>query len=508
MSLWSLIVGDGSSSSSTPDELPMDVAAEDDDVDPAPPVVRMVWIDEHPENDEKLVSLLRKKHSNIEVVQFTEDDAFFAWWSRALYDHMPTVIVTSRTRKGSRKAGPNLCTRVRTSVDRLQKTRLVIYCGEETASLTRLSQRYEDVHIVVDTPDLYELILDTAKYETEKYYRLPAARIGKGSMRLQNRFVGCFMGLAVGDAYGTTNEFSARGSFKPGRKEMVGAGPFNLQPGEWTDDTSMALCMLASIVQRIERAHVSAEQAFDAVDIMSRFYAWWQVGYMSSNGRCFDIGGTTRHALSLWDPACSETSTPYCGSTDTNSAGNGSIMRLAPIPMLLCGSDSQTIMRIARLSSMITHSAPQCVECAALFACLLSQCIRHHQDDKRVLLTSFPCDDFVDPYVQAIARGEYMSKSADEVSGKGWVITTLEAALWSFYTTETFEEGMMRVVDLGEDTDTTGAVYGQIAGAYYGYSAIPFAWRSVIAPAHTRDERTTKVSLYELALKFYSQLFA
>jgi ADP-ribosyl-[dinitrogen reductase] hydrolase len=138
-------------------------------------------------------------------------------------------------------------------------------------------------------------------------------------MTLPDRFRGCLLGLAAGDAVATTVEIHRRGTFEP-VIDMVGAGPFGLTAGQWADDTSMALCLAASLVEC---------GGFDAADQMDRYVRWWKQGYMSSNGRCFDIGNTVRSALRRF----AETRDPWAGSTNPRTAGNGSIMRLAPVAM-------------------------------------------------------------------------------------------------------------------------------------------------------------------------------
>jgi ADP-ribosyl-[dinitrogen reductase] hydrolase len=138
-------------------------------------------------------------------------------------------------------------------------------------------------------------------------------------MDTEDRFRGCLLGLTIGDAVATTLEFKQPKSFKP-ISDMVGGGPFRLKPGEWTDDTSMALCLATSLVEK---------NGFDPKDQMNRYCRWWKTGYLSSNGRCFDIGNTVAEALQLYQ----KTGDPIAGSTNPHSAGNGSIMRLAPVPM-------------------------------------------------------------------------------------------------------------------------------------------------------------------------------
>jgi ADP-ribosyl-[dinitrogen reductase] hydrolase len=135
----------------------------------------------------------------------------------------------------------------------------------------------------------------------------------------RNRSRGCLLGLAVGDAVGTTVEFQPRGSFAL-VNDMVGGGPFRLKPGQWTDDTSMALCLATSLI---------AKNGFDPADQMDRYWNWYQNGYLSSTGSFFDIGNTVRQALETYQ----QTGNPFSGRIDPYSAGNGSLMRLAPIPL-------------------------------------------------------------------------------------------------------------------------------------------------------------------------------
>lgn len=127
------------------------------------------------------------------------------------------------------------------------------------------------------------------------------------------------LGLAVGDAVGTTLEFNPPGSFNE-IDDMVGGGPFHLVAGEWTDDTSMALCLAESLVEK---------QGFDPVDQLQRYTRWAKDTHLSSYGHVFDIGTTVQAALAKF----AKTRESYCGSSDPWSAGNGSLMRLAPVPL-------------------------------------------------------------------------------------------------------------------------------------------------------------------------------
>lgn len=164
---------------------------------------------------------------------------------------------------------------------------------------------------------------------------------------LEERYMGCLQGLAAGDAVGTTVEFKQPGSFEP-VEDMVGGGPFHLEPGCWTDDTSMALCLAESLLTC---------QGFDAADQMSRYRRWWKEGHLSSTGECFDIGNTVSTALSKF----AETGDPYAGSNDPYSAGNGSLMRLAPVPMFFRSNPAKAIDQCAE-SSRTTHAAETCID--------------------------------------------------------------------------------------------------------------------------------------------------
>lgn len=275
---------------------------------------------------------------------------------------------------------------------------------------------------------------------------------------LAQRFQGCLLGLAIGDAVGTTVEFSSRGSFDP-LTDMVGGGPFGLNPGEWTDDTSMALCLASSLIEC---------DGFDARDQMIRYCRWRNEGYMSSNGRCFDIGITVNSALGRF----TATGEPYSGSTDPMSAGNGSIMRLAPVAMYFY-PDCDAISHYARESSRTTHGTLECLDGCQLLAEYLRRSL-DGLDKSRVL--SDVGERFASARIREIATGGWRGKTSDQIRGSGYVVECLEAAVWCFDSTDSFEEAVLRAANLGDDADTTAAVCGQIAGAYYGASAIPAHW--------------------------------
>ena len=289
----------------------------------------------------------------------------------------------------------------------------------------------------------------------------------------RDRFRGCLLGLAAGDALGTTLEFKPPGTFEP-IDDIIGGGPFGLEPGQWTDDTSMALCLAASLVECGE---------FDPVDQMQRYVRWWREGYLSSTGECFDIGITTSGALSRF----MQHGDPYAGSADPNSAGNGSLMRLAPVPMRYAGDVAEALARAAD-SSRVTHQAIEAVDACRYFAGLLVGALRGV--DKQTLLSpSFsPIEGLWEreplaEKVALVACGSFKDREPPRIKGAGYVVDALEAALWAFDRSKGFRDGALLAVNLGDDADTTGAIYGQIAGAHYGAEAIPATWREKLAMA-------------------------
>jgi len=248
---------------------------------------------------------------------------------------------------------------------------------------------------------------------------------------------------------------------------MFGGGPFDLEPGQWTDDTAMALALGDSLIRC---------SGFDPYDLATRFVRWWQQGAYSCTGTCFDIGIATSAALARFV----RSGDAYAGSTNPSTAGNGSLMRLGPVALFAL-HDAALADQLARDQSRVTHAAPQAVEACAYFVQLLRDAILGQPDVLRPRSWSGA------PAIAAIAAGSWRQKSRDQIRSSGYVIDTLEAALWAVSTTASFEDALILAVNLGEDADTVGAVTGQLAGAFYGASAIPdrwlhpLAWRSEIS---------------------------
>ncbi len=257
---------------------------------------------------------------------------------------------------------------------------------------------------------------------------------------------------------------------------MVGGGPFNLEPGEWTDDIAMALCLAESLLER---------RGFDPIDQLERYLAWYRRGRLSSTGECFDIGRTVRMALETFE----QTRAPYCGATPPDSAGNGSLMRLAPVPLLYARRSREAIERAAE-SSRTTHQAGEAVDACRYLAALLvgavdgvSKCdlLAGIFEPAAGVWSARP----LAPRIAEVATGSFRRRSPPQIRGSGYVVESIEAALWALDRSETFGEGALLAVNLGDDADTTGAVYGQLAGAIYGERDIPAHWRNRVAHRET-----------------------
>ena len=311
-----------------------------------------------------------------------------------------------------------------------------------------------------------------------------------GEITTRDRFRGCLLGLAAGDALGTTLEFERPGTFQP-IDDMIGGGPFRLQPGQWTDDTSMALCLAASLIESGE---------FDAMDQMQRYVRWWQEGYLSSTGLCFDIGTTVCSALSRFR----NTGEAYSGSTEAMSAGNGSLMRLAPVPMYFAGDAAEAIGRSAD-SSRTTHGAEEAVDACRYFSGLLVGALKGVEKDTLLAARYCPIEGLwarspLAKKIGEVADGSFKYREPPEVKGTGYVVDALQAALWAFHKSQDFREGALLAANLGHDADTTAAIYGQIAGAHYGAEAIPAEWRGRLTM--TAEIASMADSLYDHAQQF------
>lgn len=281
----------------------------------------------------------------------------------------------------------------------------------------------------------------------------------------RDRARGALLGLAAGDAVGTTVEFSPPGSFPP-LADMVGGGPFSLEAGQWTDDTSMALCLAESLVDRDDH---------DPADQMRRYVRWWQEGTFSPTGHCFDIGTATRAQLARFV----RSGAAIDPDVDEESAANGSLMRLAPVS-IRWSHDPEAVVAMAAESSRPTHPASRPVDACKVLAALTAALIRGASWEQ-VSAPGFWDQGPLHREVEAIVRGCWRHKEPPAIRGTGYCIAALEAALWAVAGAEDFRTAVLRAANLGDDADTTAAIAGQLAGARFGAAGIPAAWLDRLA---------------------------
>ena len=350
--------------------------------------------------------------------------------------------------------------------------------------------------------DLVDLLNRSQPYEELNYLEDPELSELDTDNDILRRIQGSLVGLAIGDALGASVEFRPHSYMIDNPvSDMQDGGTWGLQAGQWTDDTSMALCLAASLIGKGD---------FNGYDQLVRYKWWYRNGYMSSTGKCFDIGASTRQAIhefenrqkqsvkilqknfntkfpeqSSFDQIIEEKLSQInfdvqCGALD--AAGNGPLMRLTPIPLFYYLSESHAIQN-GGSSARFTHGDKRVIDTCRYYSALIWNAI-NGLSKTDLLDSQFFLRHFQTPLhkeVMKVVEGSYKTKPRgydDGIRGKGFIINSLEAALWAFYNDEnSFEKGVLLSVNLGDDTDTTAAIYGQLAGAVYGIDAIPQHWR-------------------------------
>ena len=284
------------------------------------------------------------------------------------------------------------------------------------------------------------------------------------------------IGHAVGDALGVPVEFCSREEIaKDPVSDMRGFGTYPVPAGAWSDDTSMSVAALDSL----------ANGKVDYDEIMRNFVAWVEEGKYTPTGKSFDIGRTCLQAIRAY-LICH--STNECGQVGEYSNGNGSLMRIHPIALYTFakGMTLGKSLDIIREGSALTHAHPRSIYACGIYAMVLWEILRGA--DKAKVLTEIEnaavlFDGFYpeeSDHFDWATHKKLLAKSEDEISGSGYVVTSLEAALWCLLTTDSYKECVLKAVNLGEDTDTIAAIAGSLAGAMYGYDAIPEEWRRTL----------------------------
>lgn len=292
----------------------------------------------------------------------------------------------------------------------------------------------------------------------------------------EERVVGGILGVVTGDALGLPVQFLSRTEVRQNPvSEMRGGGAFNTPPGTWSDDGSLTLCLVKSLI----------ENGYDLKDIADRFVRWFRDGYCTPFGQSFDIGNTTRVSMMRLMKGVSPLE---AGPADENSNGNGSLMRILPAVLYFSYLPDTELIKIVCEVSKITHGHPRSQLGCSFYALLIKGLLAGERPDEayqnlRVKgQTVFMGTELEREllYYQRLMDGTLPQLNEDEIKSSGYVVHTLEAAVWCFLTTRSYEEALLKAVNLGLDTDTVGAVTGGLAGVYYGLAGIPEEWMSLI----------------------------
>lgn len=287
------------------------------------------------------------------------------------------------------------------------------------------------------------------------------------------------IGLLVGDAVGVPYEFLNRETIaRHPAVDMIGYGTHQQPAGTWSDDGALTVALLVSLIHHPE---------LDTIDLGRRFIQWYRQGIWAARGEVFDIGIATRKAIAHieQDPTRPE----QAGGNDEYSNGNGSLMRILPLIYKLVNKDAATRLDwITRVSSL-THRHPVSILGGLIYveigiqllqsppSTTLKECYQQACQHINVQYADYP---EMERY-QRLLSGEIDQFPIEEISSSGYVVHTLEASIWVLLHTSNYREAILQAVNLGEDTDTTAAVAGGLAGIYYGYEQIPDEWLHPLA---------------------------
>lgn len=291
---------------------------------------------------------------------------------------------------------------------------------------------------------------------------------------MEKDLLAAIYGIAIGDALGVPVEFRTRQSLSrfPVTDMLEGSMP----KGTYSDDTAMTLCTLASLQENSWQLNLH--------DMMSKFADWMMNGYMAVDGNTFDIGNTTMSAL-----LCFTKNVPLdeCGSTSFDECGNGSLMRIMPIVFYLQRNPQANKFDVIKRVSSLTHAHDVCAIGCYIYVMLCLAILSNKPLSKQELCTqelpkiyeslTFLVDKgCLDLYARFFTYDSFIDLPDEAIKSDGYVVNSLEAALWCFLTTEDYRTCVLKAVNLGADSDTTAAIAGGIAGLYYGLDNIPSEW--------------------------------
>ena len=292
----------------------------------------------------------------------------------------------------------------------------------------------------------------------------------------KEKVVGGLVGVCVGDALGVPVEFVSRDKLKLNPiKDMVGYGTYNQPPGTWSDDSSLTLCLAESLCK-----------GFNIHDIADKFIKWLFEGYWTPYDETFDVGNTTYIAISRLKSGIDPLD---AGPKDEFSNGNGSLMRILPLSFYVEKMNKEEQFEISHKVSRLTHGHLRSQMACGIYIQIAVNLLKGNSPEvayekaKEISLDYYSSEPYLHElrHFDRILKSDIRKLPLDLIKSTGYVIDTLEAALWSFLNSKTFRDAVLTAVNLGGDTDTIGAVAGGLAGIYYGYSAIPESWVKKIA---------------------------
>lgn len=288
---------------------------------------------------------------------------------------------------------------------------------------------------------------------------------------VHDRILGGIIGLVVGDALGVPAEFQSRAHLRRHPiTAMTGYGSHNQPPGTWSDDSSLALCTLASLLE-----------GYNPNDMMARFSRWWSEGYMAPHGAVFDIGITTSAAIQRFSMKRERNA---WGSTSEGENGNGSLMRILPLSFYVSSQATEEIVTRSFEVSALTHAHIRSQLCCAYYSLLIKEVLAGSPLVDAMAAASRHLMPYVPEEERDVLRrildGTVVHEPEGKIRGSGYVVHCLEASLWCAGHHSSFAEAVLAAVNLGEDTDTTAAVTAGLAGTLYGIAAIPQDWRDAL----------------------------
>lgn len=299
-------------------------------------------------------------------------------------------------------------------------------------------------------------------------------RFGKGVCFVLNKIRSVMFGHAVGDALGVPVEFCGRDVLELNPvADMIGFGTYNLPAGTWSDDTSMSLCALESLSKGI----------LDYNDIMRNFCKWYYDEDFTADGEVFDIGSTCVSAIYNYSDL--GMSVNKCGMTSERSNGNGSLMRIHPFVLYAFynGINNGDFVRMIVDASSLTHAHSISTDGCIIYAYVLRALLENPSRESiynGLNAASYDVYHHPDTHYKRILEQDISKMDKDNIKSTGYVVSSLEAAIWCLLTTNSYKECVLQAVNLGGDTDTIAAIAGSLAGALYGFDSIPTEWLNIL----------------------------